>query len=70
MCIINKVKSYSLQGRLQLDFLTGNKLEDTQTTMPGQQDLVSGKSNDLSIQQHVFNPDNSGFEVPETTGQY
>lgn len=68
MCIINQVKSYSLQGRLQLDFLTGKKLEDTQIAMPEQQDLVSAKSNDLSVQQRVFNPDNSGFGVPETTG--
>lgn len=67
-CIINQVKSYSIQGRLQPDFPTGKKLEDTQIATPEQQDLVSAKSNDLSIQQCVFNPDNSGFEVPETTG--
>lgn len=68
MCIINQVKSYSLRSWLQLDFLTGEKLEDTQIATPEQQDLVSAKSNDLSIQQRVFNPDNSGSEVPETTG--
>lgn len=54
---MNRVKQSS-QGTLHLGFCTGSKLKDIQTSMPGRQDLVSAKSNDLSIQQHVFNPKN------------
>lgn len=55
---MNQGKSQSSQGTLQLGFCTGDKLKDIQTSMPGQQDLVPAKSNDLSIQQHMFNPKN------------
>lgn len=52
---MNRIKQSS-QGTLHLGFCTGNKLKGVQTSMPGWQDLVPAKSNDLSIQKHVFNP--------------
>lgn len=55
---MNQGKSQSSQGTLHLGFCTGNKLRDIQTSTPGQRDLVPAKSNDLSIQQHVFSPKN------------
>lgn len=55
--VMNRVK-LSSQGTLHLGFCTGSKIKVIQTSMPGQQDLFLAKSNDLSIQQHVFNPKN------------
>lgn len=54
---MNRVKQSS-QGALHLGFCSGNKLKGIQTSMPGWQDLVPAKSDDLSIQQPVFNPKN------------
>lgn len=56
--VMNQGKSQSSQGILHLGFCTRKKLKDIQTSVPEQQDLVPAKSNDLSMQQHVFNPKN------------
>lgn len=55
--VMNRVKQSS-QGTLHLGCCTGNKAKVIQTSMPEWQDLFPAKSNDLSIQQHVFNPKN------------